>query len=88
MENARAFLGKRVTVDSELLLAYAEKSGRDPLEVGSMFGAKLVIDRPDCHIRWNPKVMGYECSSCGRIMRASIGQTLFFCPFCGKANVQ
>lgn len=88
MDNARALLGKRVTVDSELLIAYADKAGYDPLEVGRMFGAKLVIDKPDCHIQWKPKVMGYECSSCGRIMRASIGQTLYFCPFCGRANVQ
>lgn len=88
MSNTYAFIGKRATVDTELILAYAEKTGRDPLEVGRMFGAKLVVDRPDCHIKWNPKMMGYECSSCGRIMRASIGQTILFCPFCGKSNVQ
>ena len=87
MDNARAFLGKRVTVDGELILAYADKSGHDPLEVGRMFGAKLVIERPTCTLEWHTKVMGYKCSACGKITRSAQGGHLGFCPQCGATNI-
>ena len=87
MNDARAFLGKRVTVDGELLLAYAELSGHDPLHVGRIYGAKLVIEKPTCTLEWHTKVMGYKCSACGKITRSAQGGHLNFCPQCGAANI-
>lgn len=87
MDNARAFLGKRVTVDGELLLAYAEKSGQDPLQVGRTFGARLVTEKPICTLTWATKTMGYKCSACGRVTRSAQGGRLNFCPQCGAANI-
>lgn len=87
MDNARAFLDKRVTVDGELILAYAEKSGHDPLEVGRMFGAKLVIERPTCELEWATRTMGWKCSACGKVTRSARGGRLNFCPMCGAANI-
>lgn len=86
LPNERAFLGKRVTVDGELLLAHAELSGHTPLEVGRIYGAKLVIERPTCTLEWRTKVMGYRCSACGKITRSAQGGHLNFCPQCGAAN--
>ena len=87
MDNARAFLGKRVTVDGELILAYADKSGYDPLEVGRMFGAKLVIERPTCKMGWIPRLMAFKCSACGKVTRSAQGVHMSFCPHCGAANI-
>lgn len=87
MDNARAFLGKRVTVDGELLLTYAEKSGHDPLEVGRMFGAKLAIERPTCTLEWTTRTMGWKCSACGKVTRSAQGGRINFCPQCGAANI-
>ena len=88
MRDARAFLGKRITVDGELLLAYAEKSGHEPLEVGRMFGARIAVERTTCTITWATKVMGWKCSACGRITRSAQGGHLNFCPQCGAANIE
>ena len=87
MNDARAFLGKRVTVDGELLLAHADLSGHTPLEVGRIYGAKLVIEKPTCKLEWRAKTMGYRCSACGRVTRSAQGGRLNFCPQCGVANV-
>lgn len=83
MDNARAFLGKRVVVDSELILAYAEKSGNDPLRVGHMFGARLVRERDTCHMEYVTRLFGYKCSACGGVTRSSGGEKFLFCPRCG-----
>jgi len=87
MTDARAFVGKRVTVDGELLLAHAELSGHTPLEVGHIYGAKLVIEKPTCKLEWRMKTMGYQCSACGKVTRSSQGGHLNFCPQCGAANI-
>ena len=87
MDNARAFLGKRVTVDSELLLAYAEKSGRDPIEVGRMFGARLTLERNTCHMSWKSKTLGWKCSACGHVTRGYQDARYKFCPNCGAACI-
>ena len=87
MTDARAFVGKRVTVDGELLLAYAELSGHTPLEVGRIYGAKFVIEKPTCKLEWRMKTMGYQCSACGKVTRSSQGGHLNFCPQCGAANI-
>lgn len=87
MDNARVFMGKRVTVDGELLLAYADLSGHDPLEVGRIYGAKLVMERPTCTLEWTAKAMGWKCSACGRVTRSAQGGHLNFCPQCGAANI-
>ena len=87
MDNARAFVGKRVTVDGELLLAYAELSGHDSLHVGRIYGAKLVIEKPTCTLEWTTKAMGYQCSACDRVTRSAQGGRLNFCPQCGAVNV-
>jgi len=82
----RAFVGKRVTVDSEMVLAYADLRGVSPLEAGRMFGAKLVIDRPDCSLKWLSRRLGWECSACGHITRGHQDAPFNFCPFCGAVN--
>ena len=88
MNDARAFVGKRVTVDGELLLAHAELSGHTPIEVGHIYGAKLVPERPTCVITWATKVMGWKCSACGKITRSAQGGHLNFCPQCGAVNTE
>lgn len=88
MSDERAFVGKRVTVDGELLLAHAELSGHTPLEVGRIYGAKLVIEKPTCKLEWRMKTMRYQCSACGKITRSAQGGHLNFCPQCGAANME
>lgn len=88
MDNAYAFLGKRVTVDGELLLAYAEKSGHDPIEVGRMFGARLAVERNVCKMSWRAKTLGWHCSACGHITRGYQDKPFRYCPNCGAASVQ
>ena len=88
MSNERAFRGRRVTVDGELILAYAEKSGHEPLEVGRMFGARLAVERDTCKMSWKTKTLGWECSACGRVTRGHKDAKYKYCPQCGAVCVE
>lgn len=84
--DVRAFLGRRVAVDSELILAYADKRGCDVLEVAELFHARLTQDKGNCKMEWVPKVLGWKCSNCGRITRGHRDARMNYCPNCGAAN--
>lgn len=84
---ARAFLGKRVTVDGELLIAHAELTGKTPIQVGKAFGARIAMERDTCHMEWHDKVLGYKCTACGKVMRLPSQHEPSYCPFCGAANI-
>lgn len=86
MTYTSALLGKRVIVDAELLVDYAQKRGCDPLEVAEIFNARLTQDKGSCKMEWVPKVLGWKCSVCGRITRGHADARMNFCPRCGAEN--
>lgn len=83
VSDARAFLGKRVTVDTELLLAYADVKGVDPFEVARWYNAKLTLDRTTCKMTWVSRQLSWQCSACGRMTRGFDKARPNFCPVCG-----
>ena len=87
MSDTRAFLGRRVNVDSELVIAYADKTGQDPLHVAKVFGARLATERDTCKLSWVTRLLGWKCSACGRITRGNEDAPFNFCPNCGAASV-
>ena len=84
----RAFLDKRVTVDGEMLVAYASLRGCTPLEAGRMFGARLAVERDTCKLKWRQKTLGWQCSACGRVTRTLDGSAFTYCPQCGAVVVE
>lgn len=85
--DARAFLGKRVIVDTELVLAYAELTKQDPMDAARKFGARLTKDNGTCKMTYKTRTLGWQCSACGRITRGYEDARMNFCPNCGAQNM-
>lgn len=83
----RAFLKRRVIANSELVLAYAELSGQDPLQVIRTFAVKPTLERGTCEMKYVTRMFGYQCSACKKITRSAGGERFDYCPRCGASNI-